>query len=140
MRLPPVTRIQDHPRWKGGRSILPNGYVRVRTGDGRYQYEHRVVAEAMLGRKLATREQVHHRNGDKADNRPENLLVLGIREHALLHEEHHFGPVVGRWAADYDACLMCGLTTRKHEGRGYCRKCYNSAAGRRIRKALAHSA
>lgn len=35
--------------------------------------EHVVVMEQVLGRQLIKGETVHHRNGDRADNRPENL-------------------------------------------------------------------
>lgn len=77
--------------WKGGRLLLGNGYVTVllpehpRAGQHGYVLEHIVVAEASLGRALLPGEVVHHRNGQKDDNRPENLQVLTLGEHARLH-------------------------------------------------------
>ncbi len=38
-----------------------------------YVFEHIVVMEDMIGRRLLTDETVHHRNGVRGDNRPENL-------------------------------------------------------------------
>lgn len=47
---------------------------------------HRIVAEAVLGRKLKRGEVVHHIDGNRLNNRPENLLVLPNQaEHAKLH-------------------------------------------------------
>lgn len=84
---------QRNHNWKGGRSIASNGYVLVKRpghhlADVRgYVYEHRLVAETKIGRALRPGEQVHHKNHDKTDNRPENLEVVTIQEHRLEHRK-----------------------------------------------------
>lgn len=47
--------------------------------------EHRAIMESILGIKLKKKEIVHHINGIKSDNRPENLQVMTSSEHMSFH-------------------------------------------------------
>lgn len=71
-RVPVGSKQRDH-----------DGYIRVKVvpGKGRWALEHVLVTERVLGRKLLAGECVHHVNGDRADNRPQNLFVCRDRTH-----------------------------------------------------------
>ena len=80
-----------NPAWAGGRKVDADGYILVwipshpqaRRG---YVREHRIVAERALGRILLLGEVVHHKNGNKENNRPENLEVFSSNGEHLRHE------------------------------------------------------
>jgi len=58
------------PRGQG--TIGADGYRRIPI-NGRRRKEHHVVMEQVLGRKLWPWENIHYKDGRRADNRPENL-------------------------------------------------------------------
>jgi len=82
-------RGPNHPTYKG-RVTHVGGYIRVwepghplAMRDG-YVLEHRLALHE-AGVEIPAGCHVHHKNGNKADNRPENLEVLG----AGAHHRHH---------------------------------------------------
>ena len=77
--------------WRGGRhSKSHGGYIRVYAPNHPNSqkgsvFEHTLIAEKKIGRYITKDEIVHHTNGDKSDNRPENLEVMLRSEHAHKH-------------------------------------------------------
>jgi hypothetical protein len=74
------------PGWRGGKTKSSTGYILVQMSshpaaqaDG-YVPEHRVIMERKLGRYLFQEETVHHINGIRHDNRPENLELWASRQ------------------------------------------------------------
>jgi hypothetical protein len=70
--------------WKGGKKI-DNGYIFLYRKTRKYISKQRVIMEQYLGRKLLKSEIVHHKNGNKLDNRIKNLKVMTRSDHAKHH-------------------------------------------------------
>lgn len=60
-------------KWNGGSTIKKSGYKEIKFGENRGKLEHRVIYEQHYGIKLKPHQNIHHINGDKLDNRIENL-------------------------------------------------------------------
>lgn len=77
--------------WKGGRHRSSHGYILVyapyhpRAASSSYVYEHDLVVERAIGRFLAAGEIVHHKNGQKDDNRLDNLELTTPHKHGKHH-------------------------------------------------------
>jgi hypothetical protein len=75
--------------------ITSHGYILILKRDHPYAfrrdgyvYKHRLIMEEYLGRYLLSTEDVHHINGDKKDNRIENLQLFSSRS---AHTKFHSG-------------------------------------------------
>jgi HNH endonuclease len=96
----PLRRARDG---EGYRRLNEDGYVVFRCR-GKTMLEHRQVMEEMLSRKLLPGETVHHKNGVRDDNRPENLeLWVSTRSGQRVSDLIAF--VVERYRDDVEAAL-----------------------------------
>jgi hypothetical protein len=66
---PAGSTVRDY----GTGNLRKDGYIRLTLPDGRRVMEHVYVMECHLGRRLLRTETVHHKNGQRADNRLEQL-------------------------------------------------------------------
>ncbi len=104
---------------------MANGYIRLwrpghrLAGNDGYVLEHRMVLHEE-GAELPDGHHVHHRNGDRTDNRIENLVVVTPAEHGRFH----------RTARTERPCVRCGAMFYpwKAAGRFCSRVCANRRA------------
>ena len=86
-------RGEKSSSWKGGRRIDSEGYVRIYYPDhpnaynDTYIYEHRLVMEEHIGRYLKSGEIVHHIDGNKENNKIENLCLVTNATHGTRYAD-----------------------------------------------------
>lgn len=64
-------------RPQGSTAPHSSGYILEKVGK-KWIMQHRLVMERILGRYLDPKERVHHKNGVRSDNRPENLELWSV--------------------------------------------------------------
>lgn len=126
---------KNNPRWNGGKRMRKDGYLEIKHESSRkkdgYIREHRLVMEQHLGRKLVKGEIVHHINGDKLDNRIDNLEITNRTDHKKMHKdigkETRFrkGRTPHNKNGRYTFCLDCGSSyyinkSDDKRGKKYC--------------------
>jgi len=117
--------------WRGGKSISSNGYVLIFVGKQHhladirgYAYEHRLVAEEKLGRRLRDGEIVHHLDHNKQNNDPSNIEVTAsIADHLFQHRDHScMRRLPGEENPTVACACGCGVQLPKYDGSGRPRK------------------
>lgn len=107
-------RPMDLPRYYnriGARGWTHAGYVWISTPDRGEIMQHRYFMEKHLGRILDVDEIVHHKNGDKLDNRLDNLELMNRAKHTSHHRVHRV------------PCMLCSRDD-PHGAHGLCAKHY----------------
>lgn len=137
---------ENNPAWRGGSYIDGYGYKHIWKPDHPfcdhqgYVKEHRLVMEKYLGRYLTREEVVHHINGDKLDNRIENLMLFVSHAEHIKYER--------RLDMSDRLCSICGCETFVNKVTGIakwhfyngdktkflCSRCYGKVYDKKVRR------
>jgi hypothetical protein len=117
--------IKGHKPWNWTDKpiIASNGYVLVFVGKDHhladirgYAYQHRVIAEQFIGRRLRPQEQVHHINNVKTDNRPENIEIMpSLAHHRVRHRKHFDRRLPNEDNPPVSCACGCGLNFLRYD-------------------------
>lgn len=110
--------------------ISSHGYVKIYLGRNHpgadskgYVYEHRYIMEQVIGRELEHKEIVHHRDKDKKNNIPENLMiVISNGGHCFYHRKNNALRKPGEPNLLLNCLCGCGGSFNKFDSSGRPRK------------------
>lgn len=86
-------RGANHHNYRTGLRKRKDGYIRLSDD----QYEHRYKMEEYLGRKLDSKEHVHHIDHDPSNNNIKNLRLVSANEHGFEHSKQRERSELGRF-------------------------------------------
>lgn len=125
---------------RSNKKIIDNGYITIympehlKSKKNGYVYEHILVAEEMLGRPLGKEEVVHHKDRNRTNNKPKNLIIF--KTHADHGRFHTTGIMIKE--NDYyispdtkNKCIDCGQEIYAKAKR--CSKC-NALYRRKVKR------
>ncbi len=112
------------------KGLRKSGYVDIYAPDhplansNGYVYEHRLVACEKWGIFVVQNMQVHHKDGDRSNNKIENLEIINISKHTSMHQR---GPdskqrIIGDPNPILKCACVCGSKLLKYDTRGRPRK------------------
>ena len=85
-----------------------------------YVYEHIIIAEEGLNRSISKTEIVHHLNGDRSDNYPDNLIVIEESQHRKIHAWIERGALYKTEEPNNKHCKVCSKPISRRSSKTYC--------------------
>ena len=106
---------------KYGNASINNGYYRIRSNEYgfRGQFLHRLIMAEQLGCGIPKNYHVHHIDGNKLNNKIENLQTITPEEHTRLHTTGENHPMYGKYHSDDSKQKM----SESQNSSGYFRVC-----------------
>ena len=103
---------EKNPYWKGG-IRQRNGYIQILKPEHLfcdkkgYVFEHRLVVEKNIGRYLKKDEVIHHEDGNKKNNKINNLKIMKQGEHFSAHLKTYWKDKIKNTKNYFKKCIVC---------------------------------